>query len=501
MSDHWNSLADLLGTPSIDPLQRKPNQTTKPAFEPPRDVTAPAKEPSMEAARPVSSSADTSRTAVRSADNPESVGLESLIDSPTKAETPSRLKSSWDAVARIFGMAPSTTEPAPISNDLTPSRSEAPKSSIAASGSATDADLFAGFNQPREAPRSEPRPPTRSESTRNDSASEAARRPKKRAASMWDSPDPLVEPDVSASSRPATEPSPRSSPETEGFARRPAASDSETPPRRSHHADRRGDRDSSNSSRGSERVSAESRDEVLPERSGRPRNIRRGRDAERSGESTRRREEVDVPPSSGERDRDETRGRRPDRAERGDGESTGRGRHRSEGRSEVRSEPRGEGRSSREERPSRDDRGSNEERSTREARTGRNESSRPTRRGDSDRESARLASGDAMNSVGSNPSAATSWRQRTQEATAGRSEDALKLSQPAKRVKPGRGVDADEDVAEGADALKVNQVNWSRRANWEVGKSTVGIPKRRTTRNPPAYGSLKSPPGSMPSRR
>ncbi|MBU6172996.1 MAG: hypothetical protein KGQ60_04295, partial [Planctomycetes bacterium] len=81
MSDHWNSLANLLGTPSLAP-QSKKQETSKP-----RSIESP----------PID------------APSPE-------LESPKlKSKEGSRLRSSWDAVTSFFGIQQPepTTAPEP----------------------------------------------------------------------------------------------------------------------------------------------------------------------------------------------------------------------------------------------------------------------------------------------------------------------------------------------------------------------------------------------------
>lgn len=81
MSDHWNGIANLLGTPSLNPISKKSDssKSQKPAvvFEQPSQVEEAHAEPVIS----------------------EAVEL-----SNAKPE-PSRLRSSWDAVAQFFGVA------------------------------------------------------------------------------------------------------------------------------------------------------------------------------------------------------------------------------------------------------------------------------------------------------------------------------------------------------------------------------------------------------------
>jgi len=70
MSDHWNSLANLLGTPSITPAAKK------------------------------------SDAAKAKTDNATSEPVKPL----EKTKEPSRLRSSWDAVTSFFGIQPSETD-------------------------------------------------------------------------------------------------------------------------------------------------------------------------------------------------------------------------------------------------------------------------------------------------------------------------------------------------------------------------------------------------------
>lgn len=91
MSDHWNSIANLLKTPSLGPTAKKPDGPAKPpkAVLPIESVAESAPVPAMEAQKP-------------------------------KLEQ-SRLRSSWDAVATFFGVAAPelSTEPELKPSDAT----------------------------------------------------------------------------------------------------------------------------------------------------------------------------------------------------------------------------------------------------------------------------------------------------------------------------------------------------------------------------------------------
>jgi hypothetical protein len=92
MSDHWNSIANLLKTPSLNP-------TTKKTDAPPKSTKTTAAVESV----------------VR---NEEPVAPP--VESPKSKPEPSRLRSSWDAVATFFGVAapeqPSEPEPKAIAS-------------------------------------------------------------------------------------------------------------------------------------------------------------------------------------------------------------------------------------------------------------------------------------------------------------------------------------------------------------------------------------------------
>lgn len=106
MADHWNSLANLLGTPSLAPPKAKGESTTPPPTEPSPPTAAP--NPPTAAPGNFSQSAET---------QPEEK------QRPTEK---SRLKSSWDAVAGFFGIAQSETHSNPDTIEPT---SPSPKAS------------------------------------------------------------------------------------------------------------------------------------------------------------------------------------------------------------------------------------------------------------------------------------------------------------------------------------------------------------------------------------
>ena len=86
MSDHWNGIASLLGTPSLNPVSKK--------------TDSPPKTP-----KPVAIQAE------ESAENEVAVEPQAELPMAKPKQEPSRLRSSWDAVAQFFGV--SAPEPAP----------------------------------------------------------------------------------------------------------------------------------------------------------------------------------------------------------------------------------------------------------------------------------------------------------------------------------------------------------------------------------------------------
>jgi ribonuclease E len=138
MSDHWNSLANLLGTPSVDPVQKKKEEPARPV-KPNHEAASQAKDAVAEgrAAR-----ADKLERSSPPEISPAAAGDS---ESPSQAEKPkSGLRASWDAVARIFGVGSvNEVEPQPIKEV----RSTTP--APAASLPTDDDDLFAGFKKGR----------------------------------------------------------------------------------------------------------------------------------------------------------------------------------------------------------------------------------------------------------------------------------------------------------------------------------------------------------------
>jgi hypothetical protein len=102
MADHWNSLANLLGTPSLAPPKAKGESTTPPPTEPSPPDVAPGNIP-----------------------QPAATQSEEKQRPPEK----SRLKSSWDAVAGFFGIAQPETHSTPDAIEPTPPSPQASTSS------------------------------------------------------------------------------------------------------------------------------------------------------------------------------------------------------------------------------------------------------------------------------------------------------------------------------------------------------------------------------------
>ncbi len=97
MPDNWNKLADLLGTPSIDPIDRK--------LSPPKNVPKAATTEQVVAPRDTTTVSDVTPT----------VATKAEVAKSSSPEPKSRLKNTWDAVAEFFGVAtsePATEEPA-----------------------------------------------------------------------------------------------------------------------------------------------------------------------------------------------------------------------------------------------------------------------------------------------------------------------------------------------------------------------------------------------------
>ncbi|AMV33886.1 hypothetical protein VN12_17285 [Pirellula sp. SH-Sr6A] len=90
MSDHWNSLANMLGTPSLSPQSKKSERARGTTESPSKGVTPP-----IEQVAPA----------------PVPVPVEELPVSG-KAKEPSRLRSSWDAVTSFFGIQSGESAPA-----------------------------------------------------------------------------------------------------------------------------------------------------------------------------------------------------------------------------------------------------------------------------------------------------------------------------------------------------------------------------------------------------
>ncbi len=141
MSDHWNTLANLLGTPSIDPIQRKSDS------------------PSVKKEKPKEKQVNTADSSSGSSygDEPSPVeAVQAKAEPPAKPEPTSRLRSSWDTVARLFGVASAPEEtpdkPAPAPETAKPSSFDSLFSSSESKPSSSnslpsDDELFCRFRK------------------------------------------------------------------------------------------------------------------------------------------------------------------------------------------------------------------------------------------------------------------------------------------------------------------------------------------------------------------
>jgi hypothetical protein len=143
MSDHWNKLADVLGTPSLDPIQKK-------------------------------SPSDAATTSSQSA--PSKAVAQNVVhhEEPPKAAKPAK-KSSWDSITEFFGISSrsrdtveeTTTEPDPLP--------------IKGFGEEPAPQVVARERSPQPSRRREP--PQRP-------AAHTDKRPKPAKSSMWSAPEP-----------------------------------------------------------------------------------------------------------------------------------------------------------------------------------------------------------------------------------------------------------------------------------------------------------------------
>lgn len=315
MSDHWNSLADQLGTPSLVPHQRKPSAKPK---EPTKSPVESPSTPSVES-KVVDSGEDVSQV-------------------QAKSETPSRLRSSWDSVARLFGVGSGPEPSQTLEALVTGSKPVAPEASNEVE------DLFEGFGKKKDrkaasmwgekAPAETPAAPVAKESPKPTSPAINADPAPKKKKSFWDTVEDAVdpEPEIVANESPKSDlPPSRSrhaestrpqSPRHEG--RRPSRSESRDAPRSDSRNERSKPLDDTTVSDSlaskpfaGEPMDSENSAGEQPERRGRRRNIRRGRGNEAGDQPVR--EEVafdqDLPADS---DDSEVRpaARRPERAPR-----------------------------------------------------------------------------------------------------------------------------------------------------------------------------------------
>ncbi len=361
MSDHWNSLADQLGTPSLVPHQRKPSAKPKEqAKSPVESPSTPNVEPNL----------------------PEPAGV--LPPPQPKAEAPSRLRSSWDSVARLFGVG-SGPEPSQALEELVSGTK--PAAPEASSENEYD-NLFEGFGKKKDRKPTSMWGDTTSVDTPTAPAAKEDSRPSlptsrvepvaKKKKSFWDTVEDAVdpEPEVVASESPKSDsPAPRSrhtetaKPQsTRQDGRRPARSENRETPRNESRGDRAKPQDDFVES---DSLDTEDSPGSMPERRGRRRNIRRGRGSEVADQPIR----DDLPfdqdiPAESDDSESRVAARRPEREPRGPREPrNARGDRNREGR--TGSEPRtSETRNS----ESRNDSRNNEPRAPRPARPSDSES-------------------------------------------------------------------------------------------------------------------------------
>ena len=163
MSDHWNLLADLLGTPNLGNRSKKTakTETTEPPASPTSDTSPKAKRAQQQDADLSKEGAAQSSGVVPDSKEP------GLVQSEPPKER-SMIQNSWDALANLFG----------ISNDSSMESRTAPKETPVSKTPSQDAQAH-----PRKHQQS-----TR-QSTREVSQDSSPSKAKRQTSSMWAAPE------------------------------------------------------------------------------------------------------------------------------------------------------------------------------------------------------------------------------------------------------------------------------------------------------------------------
>lgn len=282
MSDHWNSLANLLGTPSLAPQRPKGDAAGKRAPEAPTTAGLSNIQDSNqnEPSGNVTSATDVSAP-VESGESPVAP------TAPMKGAEKSKLRSSWDAVASFFGVSSPAGEGAVEqvpSNPRLPLDEGRPRESAAKDSRSVRKSAESRATS------------TRSSGTTKGPESKPASTSKKKP-SFWEAEEPSTEVEP-ASARHATEEVSR--PSRMGD---PSESNTESS-RRDDIRGNRSSRESREKNRRDESVERESMDSSADRRSHR-RPPRRGTRPDEGAPNERERSEPKR--SEGEREREETR--------------------------------------------------------------------------------------------------------------------------------------------------------------------------------------------------
>jgi hypothetical protein len=147
MSDHWNSLANLLGTPSLAPQRPKGDPTGKrtPEAAPPAGQSNVTESIQSETSGNIVSATDVSLR-VESAE-PSVAATTPTKGTDTKGAEKSKLRSSWDAVASFFGVSSPAEEA--VADQVPPKQTVPPDQDRPRESATKDSRSFKKGPEPR----------------------------------------------------------------------------------------------------------------------------------------------------------------------------------------------------------------------------------------------------------------------------------------------------------------------------------------------------------------